>query len=140
LHQCRLLHQWESTVKLYISVCWSSTKTKSSCHLKVICSNHNEQYKRKRTKGQMMIYKTLHRKLKIEQHKPYKNRGWTRVLRKGNQFLLHIWDHHATLVTDRVISHEWGEDRIVITKNSAKTVWLYIQIMCPNGATCLTAV
>jgi hypothetical protein len=24
LHQCRLLHQWESTVKLYISVCWSN--------------------------------------------------------------------------------------------------------------------
>jgi len=27
--------------------------------------------KRKRTKGQTMIYKTLHRKLKIEQHEPH---------------------------------------------------------------------
>jgi len=27
--------------------------------------------KRKRTKGQTMICKTLHRKLKIEQHEPY---------------------------------------------------------------------
>jgi len=26
--------------------------------------------KRKRTKGQTMIYKTLHRKLKIDQHEP----------------------------------------------------------------------
>jgi hypothetical protein len=28
--------------------------------------------KRKRTKGQTTIYKTLHRKLKIEQHEPTK--------------------------------------------------------------------
>jgi len=27
--------------------------------------------KRKRTKGQTTIYKTLHRKLKIEQHEPH---------------------------------------------------------------------
>ena len=73
--------------------------------------------KEKSAKGKTTIYKTLHRKLKIEQHKPFKNWGWSRVLRKGNQFLLHIWDHHATLVTDRVISQEWGKDRIVITKN-----------------------
>ena len=30
---------------------------------------------RKMTKGQTMMYKTLHRKLKIEQHKPNKNQG-----------------------------------------------------------------
>jgi hypothetical protein len=29
-------------------------------------STHNTMAKRKRTKGQTMIYKTLHRKLKIE--------------------------------------------------------------------------
>ena len=29
--------------------------------------------KRKRTKGQTMIYKTLHRKLQIEQHESHKN-------------------------------------------------------------------
>jgi len=33
--------------------------------------------KRKSTKGQTMIYKTY--------------RGWTQVLRKGKQFLLHQW-------------------------------------------------
>jgi hypothetical protein len=31
--------------------------------------------KRKRKKGRTMIYKTLHRKLKIEQHEPYKKPG-----------------------------------------------------------------
>ena len=29
---------------------------------------YNDKKKKKRTKGQRMIYKTLHRKLKIEQH------------------------------------------------------------------------
>jgi len=31
---------------------------------------NNTIAKRKRTKGQIKIYKTLHRKLKIEQHEP----------------------------------------------------------------------
>jgi len=31
--------------------------------------------KTKRTKGQTTIYKTLHRKLKIEQHEPHKKPG-----------------------------------------------------------------
>ena len=30
----------------------------------------------KSTKGQTMIYPTLHRKLKIEQHKPHYKMGW----------------------------------------------------------------
>jgi len=30
--------------------------------------------KRKKTKGQTTIYKTLHRKLKIDQHEPTKNK------------------------------------------------------------------
>jgi len=46
---------------------------------------------KKKTKGQTTIYKTLHRKLKIEQHEPTTNRGWTQVLRKSKQFLLHMW-------------------------------------------------
>jgi hypothetical protein len=44
--------------------------------------------KRKSTKGQTTIYKTLHKKLKMEQHEPTKNRGLTPVLLKGKQFLL----------------------------------------------------
>lgn len=38
----------------------------------------------KRTKGQAMMYKTLHRKLK----NPIKNLGFIQVLRFGRQFLL----------------------------------------------------
>jgi hypothetical protein len=33
------------------------------------------QWTKKKTKGQTMIYKISHRKLKIEQHEPTKNRG-----------------------------------------------------------------
>ena len=47
---------------------------------------HNDH---KRIKGQTTIYKTLHRKLKIEQHEPHYSPGWTPVLRKNKQFLLH---------------------------------------------------
>jgi hypothetical protein len=36
-----------------------------------------------------MIYKTLHGKLKIEQHEPNKNQGATHSLRNDKQFLLH---------------------------------------------------
>jgi hypothetical protein len=36
-----------------------------------------------------MIYKTLHRKLKIEQHEPHYKPGWTHVIRKGKQILSH---------------------------------------------------
>jgi len=35
------------------------------------------QWPKKKTKGQTTIYKTLHRKLKIEQHEPHKKREWT---------------------------------------------------------------
>ena len=44
----------------------------------------------RRTKGQTMIYKTLHRKLKIEQRETQKKRKRTQVLWKGKQlFRLH---------------------------------------------------
>ena len=73
---------------------------------------------RKRTEGQTMIYKTLHSTLKIDQEEVEDNKGiirvrtskerqqqhklkkkqrkkekkgWTNMLRKCRQFLLHIW-------------------------------------------------
>jgi hypothetical protein len=58
--------------------------------------------KRKRTKGQTMIYKTQHRKLKIEQYDP----GKLRCTGKVSSY---------KLVTTPAISHEWGDARIVIT-------------------------
>jgi hypothetical protein len=53
-----------------------------------ISKKYNTMTKRKRTKWQTTIYKTLHRKQKMEQHEPTKNRGLTPVLSKGKQFLL----------------------------------------------------
>jgi len=48
--------------------------------------------KRKGTKGQTMIYKTLHRKVKIEQYELHKKIGVnTGALERGKQFLLHYW-------------------------------------------------
>ena len=45
----------------------------------------------KRKIMQTAIYKTLHRKPNIEQHEPTKHLGWTLVIWKGKQFLLHSW-------------------------------------------------
>jgi len=45
--------------------------------------------RKKKIKGQTSIYKTLHRKLKIEQHEPHEKEGRTHVLQKDKQFLLH---------------------------------------------------
>ena len=39
--------------------------------IKRVIRTDNTMTKRKRTKEQIMIYKTLHRKLKIEQHEPH---------------------------------------------------------------------
>jgi hypothetical protein len=67
--------------------------------------------KRKMTKGQTTIYKTLHRILKIEQH-----RQWTHVLlREGWPYWLR-WNHHfesftvatMTWLTVTSIYHKWA--------------------------------
>ena len=57
------------------------------------CKSKDRQYNGqiKRTKGQAMIYETLHTNLKIEHHETTKNQKLTQVLRKGKQFMLHIW-------------------------------------------------
>ena len=36
-----------------------------------------------------MIHKTIHNKLKFEQHEHHENPGWARVFRKGTQFFLY---------------------------------------------------
>jgi hypothetical protein len=61
--------------------------------------------------GQILIYKTLHRKPKIEQHEPYKNHGWNQLLWKGKQFL----HRSATVVTEQC--HGWGKNRLMNTTN-----------------------
>ena len=51
----------------------------------------NSMTKIKWTKGHTKIYKTVHRNPKIEHHEPNNSRRCTQVLRKGKQFLLHMW-------------------------------------------------
>jgi hypothetical protein len=58
----------------------------------------NSMAKRKRTKGQTMIWKTLHRKLKTINNQGYYGRV------SGSCFT--IGTRHVTLVTNLVISHE----------------------------------
>ena len=38
---CWLLFQWDSTIKIQLRVCWSSTKWTSSSHWKLTCSGHD---------------------------------------------------------------------------------------------------
>jgi hypothetical protein len=47
----------------------------SGTNLSVTIDVNNTMAKRKRPKGQTVVYKTLHRKLNIEQHGPTKHRG-----------------------------------------------------------------
>jgi hypothetical protein len=65
-----------------------------------------------------MIYKTLHRILKIKS-----NWGWTRVFRKERQFLLHRCCQ-VNLHANPMISHEWDKDRIEITTDGT-CPWTY---------------
>jgi len=48
----------------------------------------NTMTKRIRTKGQTMMYKSLHRKLRSSTTNPNINRVWTQVLDKGKQLIL----------------------------------------------------
>ena len=54
--------------------------------------------------------KDKQRKLKIEQHESHSKPGRTQVIWMGKQFLLQSW-RPSVLVTNPVISHEWGKDR-----------------------------
>jgi hypothetical protein len=48
--------------------------------------------RRKQTKRQIMVNKTLHRKLTMGHEAP----GYTQVLRNGKQFLLHLWHSYIS--------------------------------------------
>jgi hypothetical protein len=61
-----------------------------------------------------------------------KKQGYTRVLGKGKQFLPRMWHSSCYLVTNPVISHEWGKDRIVITTNGTYP-WSFVTQIFRNG-------
>ena len=84
-------------------------------YLSVLYPAEDIMAKWKRTKEQTMIYKILHRKLKIEQHAPPLKIGCElmcsgRVRRSCST----CGTRRVTLVTNQVISHERSKDRIVI--------------------------
>jgi hypothetical protein len=60
----------------------------------------NTMVKRKRTKGKTIIFKALHKNLKIEQHEPHKMRGEIWCSDGIKQFLLHYWHHPLSYNTD----------------------------------------
>ena len=61
----------------------------------------------KRTKGKTMIYKTLHRKLKIEQQNTFENWGYELGCSERVSSYSFTSD---TPVTNPVISHEYKKD------------------------------
>ena len=69
--------------------------------------------KRKRTKGQTAIYKTLHRKLKqCESHQKIGGQLWE-CSERVNRSCSTSGTRRVTLVTNPMISHERGTDREV---------------------------
>ena len=54
---------------------------------------------------QTTAHTTQHRKLKNKQHEPHqKNKGWSQVLRKGKQILLHM-RHPSTRFSEYIYNH-----------------------------------
>jgi hypothetical protein len=86
---------WQSYLSLIIMFSVYFFCNISSCD--ILAWTDNTMDKRKRTKGQTTIFRTLHRKLKIEQHEHTKNQWRSQVLRKGKQFLPHQW-HPSVLL------------------------------------------
>ena len=68
-----------------------------------------------------MIYKTLRRKQKIEQHEPTKNRSEFRCSGRVSSSCFTSGPRRLTVVTNPVISHECAKDRIVNITNGTCT-------------------
>ena len=77
----------------------------------------NTMAQRKRTKGETMIYKTLHRK-----QEPTKTGD---ELRDALEGLVVIWHPLVTLFTNPVISHDRGKDQILIMTNGTY-LWSFV--------------
>jgi uncharacterized protein YxeA len=66
--------------------------------------------KRRRTKGQTMRYKTLHRKLKIEQHEPHQKLGSSYAQKgynlSGSEKTYSLSQHWSTYLCVETSSHK----------------------------------
>ena len=90
--------------------------------------------KRKRKKGQTLIYKKSHRKQKIDQHDLQKKENGGELMCSGR--ISSSWSaygtHRANLVIMSMISHQWEKDRIVITTNGTHP-WSFVTQILRNG-------
>ena len=98
---------------------------------------------RKNTKGQTTIYKTLNRKLKIEQHE-LKTGGELVFSRRVISFYSTIGTRRVTLYTNMVINHKWGKvvlsylkklKQSIIADSVLKPAWVsgtnqVVQLIC----------
>jgi hypothetical protein len=69
------------------------------------------------TNGQTKIHTILHRKLKIDQHQPLKNRSEFMCSGKVSSCCSTTGTRRATHCGKSIICHEWREGVIVITTN-----------------------
>ena len=73
--------QWFQNILLENKTLWKMfDDTKVVIRSRKSKGKQNTMVKRKKTKGQTIVYKTIQRKLKIEQHESNKFREWTHVL------------------------------------------------------------
>ena len=78
---------------------------------------YNTMTKRKRTKEQTAIYKTFHRKQKIEQNEPHLEpvvKRWCSG--RISSYCSSCDNRRVTRVASPVTSYEYGKDRIIITE------------------------
>ena len=86
--------------------------------MKVVIKHRKWKKKDTQHNGQIMISKTLHRKLKIEQRDPrgQKNEGEPTCSGSLRISCFTIDTRRVTIDTNHVICHQWGNNRIVIAK------------------------
>jgi hypothetical protein len=80
---------------------------------------------KKKDKRKTMMYLTLNRKLRSSNTKPTKNHGWTLVVWKGKQFLLHMW-HPLCYSCYKTSNKSWmrkGQDSDYDTQNISVAIW-----------------
>ena len=81
-----------------------------------------------------MIYKTLHGKLKIVQLESHSKKGRDeyRCSERVSSSYSTSGTPYITLVTNSVICHEWGKDRIVITSKGTY-LWSFVTQILYSG-------
>ena len=108
--------QWTTFCREMLVFCckaiFSEVKFEDSKRVIITHKSNDRRYNGEKEKGQtIIIHKTLHWKLKIESHEPYKKLKWNRCSGGVNSSCTnYCGTRRITLVTNPVITHEWGKD------------------------------